>query len=100
MQVTLITTEGNIKKVNIKSFKDAKHFVSKDHYESPIEILTFQDGRLMLLDEEGKLKGLEYNEEANRRAKDDNLIYPSDFIVGNVIIIDDVDEFDSLAYQE
>lgn len=100
MQVTLITTEGDIKKVNIKTFKDAKHFVSKDFYESPIEILCFSDGRLMLLDEEGKLKGLEYNEEATRRAKDDNLIYPSDFIVGNVIIVDDVDEFDSLAYQE
>ena len=54
----------------------------------------------MLLDEEGKLKGLEYNEEATRRAKEDNLIYPSDFIVGNVIIVDDVDEFDSLAYQD
>jgi hypothetical protein len=100
MQVTLITTEGDIKKVNIKSFKDAKHFVSKDFYESPIEVLTMSDGRLMLLDEEGKLKGLEYNEEATRRAKDDNLIYPSDFIVGNVIIVDDVDEFDSLGYSE
>ena len=100
MQVTLITTENEIKKVNIKTFKDAKHFVSKDFYESPIEILTMSDGRLMLLDEEGKLKGLEYNEEATIRAKDENLIYPSDFIVGNVLIVDDVDEFDGLAYQE
>jgi hypothetical protein len=100
MQVTLITTEGEIKKVNIKSFKDAKHFVSKDFYESPIEMLTMDDGRLMLLDEEGKLKGLKFNEEATRRAKDDNLIYPSDFIAGNVIIVDDVDEFDSLGYSE
>lgn len=100
MQVTLITTEGDIKKVNIKTFNDAKHFVSKEHYESPIEVLTMSDGRLMLLDEEGKFKALDYNEEATRRAKDDNLIYPSDYIVGNVIIVDDVDEFDSLAYQE
>ena len=46
------------------------------------------------------LKNLEFNEEATRRAKDDNLIYPSDFIVGNVIIVDDVDEFDSLGYSE
>jgi hypothetical protein len=100
MQVTLITTEGDIKKVNIKTFKDAKHYVSKDFYESPIEVLTMSDGRLMLLDEEGKLKNLEFNEEATRRAKEDNLIYPSDFIAGNVIIIDDVDEFDSLGYSE
>jgi hypothetical protein len=54
----------------------------------------------MLLDEEGKLKGLEFNEEATRIAKEDNLIYPSDFIVGNVIIVDDVDEFDNLGYSE
>lgn len=100
MQVILITTENKIKKVNVKTFKDAKHFVSKDHYESPIEILTMSDGRLMLLDEEGKLKGLDYNEGATEMAKEDNLIYPSDYIVGNVILIDDVDEFDSLAYQE
>lgn len=100
MQVTLITTEGDIKKVNIKTFKDAKHFVSKEYYESPIEILTMSDGRLMLLDEEGKLKELPFNEEATRRAKEDNLIFPSDYIAGNVIIVDDVDEFDSLAYQE
>ena len=100
MQVTLITTEGYIKKVNVKTFKDAKHFVSKEHYESPIEILTMSDGRLILLDEEGKLKGLEFNEEATRIAKEDNLIYPSDFIVGNVIIVDDVDEFDNLGYSE
>lgn len=100
MQVTLITTENKIKKVNVKTFKDAKHFVSKDHYESPIEILTMSDGRLMLLDEEGKLKGLDYNEQATEMAKEDNLIYPSDYIVGNVMLIDDVDEFDSLAYQE
>jgi hypothetical protein len=98
MQVTLITTEGDIKKVNIKTFKDAKHFVSKEHYESPIEILYMSDGRLILLDEEGKLKDLDYNEEATRRAKEDNLIYPSDYIVGNVIIVDDVDEFDNLGY--
>lgn len=100
MQVTLITTEGDIKKVNIKTFKDAKHFVSKEHYESLIEILTMSDGRLMLLDEEGKLKELPFNEEATRRAKEDNLIFPSDYIAGNVIIVDDVDEFDSLAYQD
>jgi hypothetical protein len=58
------------------------------------------DGRLMLLDEEGKLKGLEFNEEATRIAKEDNLIYPSDYIAGNAIIVDDVDEFDALGYEE
>jgi len=98
MQVTLITTEGDIKKVNIKTFRDAKNFVSKDFYESPIEILTLLDGRLMLIDEEGKLKELEYNIEATRIAKENNLIYPSDYIVGNALIVDDVDEFDNLSY--
>jgi hypothetical protein len=98
MQVTLITTESDIKKVNIKTFRDAKNFVSKDFYESPIEILTLLDGRLMLIDEEGKLKELEYNIEATRIAKENNLIYPSDYIVGNALIVDDVDEFDNLSY--
>jgi hypothetical protein len=98
MQVTLITTEGEIKKINVNSFSHIKDFISSDFYVSPIECLTMSDGRLILLDEEGKLKNLEYNEEATRRAKEDNLIYPSDFIVGNIVIIDDVDEFDNLKY--
>jgi hypothetical protein len=56
------------------------------------------DGKLMLIDEEGKLKELGFNELATKMAKDDFLIYPSDFIAGDVIIVDDVDEFDNLSY--
>lgn len=100
MQVTLITTDGKNQKVKVKTFKEAKHYVSMNFYESPIEIIHLSNGKIMLLDEEGKIKNLPYNEIATRLAKEDNTIYPSDFIVGDVIVVDDVDEFDSLSYQE
>lgn len=100
MQVKLITTDGETRKINIKSFQDAKHQICGEGYLSPIEILTMSDGKLLLLDEEGKLKNLPFNENATKLAHEKSTIYPSDYIVGNVIIVDDVDEFDALSYKE
>lgn len=100
MQVKLIRTDGKIQKVNIKTFKEAKHYVSMSFYESSIEIVHLVNAKIMLLDEEGKIKNLSYNEIATQLARENNSIYPSDFIAGDVIIVDDVDEFDSLSYQE
>jgi hypothetical protein len=51
------------------------------------------------MDEEGKLKNLEINQLATEIAQENNSIYPSDYIVGDVLLIDDVDEFDSLPYK-
>jgi hypothetical protein len=50
----------------------------------------------LIIDEEGKLKELEFNEIATEIAHNYQAIFPSDFIVGNVILINDIDEFDML----
>lgn len=50
------------------------------------ELVHCKDGILMLVDEEGKLKELEYNFEATLYAKE-HCVYPfNDFIVGDVLI--------------
>ena len=53
-----------------------------------IEILTFKDGRMMVMNEEGKLLGFPINPEATRIARENNLIWPNDYIVGTVLIAD------------
>ena len=99
MNVLLITTDGNKKKVTIKTFDEAKELVCNHKHNSPAEVIVLADGTFILMDEGGKLKNLEINELATQIAHDNNSIYPSDYIVGDVLLIDDVDEFDSLPYK-
>lgn len=51
-----------------------------------IEILFFKDGRMMVLNEEGKLEGLPVNMEATRIAHENHLIWENDCIVGTVLL--------------
>lgn len=51
-----------------------------------LEALQLFDGRVMWLNEEGKLNGLPYNHEANFIAHQLAEIAPGDHIVGNVLI--------------
>jgi hypothetical protein len=99
MDVILITIEGKKKKVNINTFDEARKLVCNSQYNSPAEIIVMLDGTFIVIDEEGKLKNLEINEVATEIAHENNAIYPSDYIVGDVLFIDDVDEFDALPYE-
>jgi hypothetical protein len=99
MNVILITTDGNKKKVTINTFDEARQLVCSYKHNSPAEVIVLADGTFILIDEEGKLKNLEINKLATEIAHDNNSIYPSDCIVGDVLLIDDVDEFDSLPYK-
>ena len=99
MNVTLITTDGKKRKVSINTFDEARQMVCNYIYNSPAEIIVLMDGSFILIDEEGKLKNLDVNHEATKIAHDNNSIYPSDYIVGDVLLVDDVDEFDSLPFE-
>lgn len=99
MNVTLITTDGKKRKVSINTFDDARQMVCNYQYNSSVEIIVLMDGSFILIDEEGKLKNLSLNQEATNIAHENNCIYPSDYIVGDVLLVDDVDEFDSLPYE-
>ena len=99
MNVILITTDGNKKKVTIKTFDEARQLVCNFKHNSPAEVIVLADGTFILMDEEGKLKNLEINELATEIAHENNSIYPSDSIVGDVLLVTDVDEFDLLPYK-
>jgi hypothetical protein len=99
MNLTLITTDGKKRKININTFDEARQIVCNYQYNSSVEIIVLMDGSFILIDEEGKLKNLALNEVATEIAHENNCIYPSDCIVGDVLLVDDVDEFDSLPFE-
>lgn len=99
MNVILITTDGKSKKVSINTFDEARQLVCNFQYNSPAEIIVLSDGTFMLIDEEGKFKNLQINELATEIAQSNNSIYPHDCIVGDVLLVDDVNEFDELPYE-
>lgn len=99
MNVTLLPTDGKKKRISITTLDQARQIVCEYAYNSPIQVLVLMDGSFMLMDEEGKLKELEINEKATEIARENNLLYPSDYIAGDVILVDDVDEFDALPYE-
>ena len=52
-----------------------------------IEIIHLRDGRLMVINEEGKLKALLLNETATALAR--GAIFPDDYVAGDVLVCDD-----------
>ncbi len=95
----LITTDGKRRKVNINTFDEARQLVCNFQYNSSAEIIVLTNGTFIIIDEDGKLKKLEINEVATEIAHENNSIYPSDYIVGDVLLVDDVNEFDDLPYE-
>jgi hypothetical protein len=99
MNVILITTDGVRRKVNIETFDQARQLVCNFQYNSSAQIIVLTDGTFMVIDEDGKLKNLPINVVATDIAQESNSIYPSDYIVGDVLVVDDVNEFDDLPYE-
>jgi hypothetical protein len=98
MEAILITTENKKRKITINTFEDARQIVCNFHNNATLELITLIDGTALLFDEEGKLKNLPFNELATKIAHDNQGLYLSDYIVGDVILID-ADEFDALPYE-
>lgn len=98
MESTLINTEGKKRKIKIENFEQARQIVCNFDNNSSIEILILRDGTAILLDENGKLKNFAFNEIATNLAHENSIIFPSDYIVGDVLLVD-LDEFDALPYE-
>lgn len=96
MKAILLTTDNQKKHIEIKSIRDLISRICSDFYKSPMEIVNLQNNSCLIIDEEGKFKELEYNELATIISHEQNAILPSDYISGNAILIDDIDEFDML----
>lgn len=98
MESTLINTEGKKRKIKIENFEQARQIVCNFDNNSSIEILILRDGTAILLDENGKLKNFAFNEIATNLAHENSIIFPSDYIVGDILLVD-LDEFDALPYE-
>jgi hypothetical protein len=98
MEAIIINVEGKKRKIEINTIEEAKKIVCNFKNDSVIEIVELNDGTAMIIDEEGKLKNYQFNEKATLIAREKSAIFPSDFIVGDVLIVD-IDEFDGLPYE-
>jgi len=83
-QAFLYKANGEIVPVcplNKKSFtlRELQSFVS-----GYIQVITLEDGRLMVLDEEGKIKGKARNITATNVAK--SVLFKDDYIVGDALV--------------
>lgn len=84
----IIKTTGETIEVSPKNTTDFSLEEMKAVVGGWIQVVWFYDGsdRIMVLNENGKLDGLEYNAEATKIARVGRAIDPTDFIVGNVLI--------------
>jgi hypothetical protein len=99
MQVQLIRVNGEKVNINVTSFVEARAIVCGMHENDTAELISLNNGNYFLIDEEGKLKNFQVNPEATEMAHEAESIYPTDYIVGDVILITDVNEFDELPYE-
>jgi hypothetical protein len=98
MEALLITPDNKRKKLNIISFVEAKQLVCDYNPNGTIQVVELIDGNVLMFDEEGKSKNFAFNEIATNVAHVGRGIYPSDFIVGDVLMLEH-DEFVNLPYE-
>jgi hypothetical protein len=98
MESILINTEGKRRNMKIETFDQARQIVCNFDTNATLQLIVLSDGTAMLMDESGKLKNYAFNEVASKIAHDGSGIYPSDYIVGDVLLVD-LDEFDALPYE-
>jgi hypothetical protein len=97
MEGILIEIDGTKRKVQFESFAEARAIICGDE-DCMAEIVRLEDGSLFLIDEIGKIKELPVNLIATEIAQECDAIYPHDFIVGNVLLIENERDFEELPY--
>lgn len=83
----IIRANGEIETIKPKNGKDFQLQELQSIVGGYIEIINLDaTNRLMVVDEEGKLKGYPYNEKATELIHNETFL--DDFIVGNVLVCD------------
>ena len=80
----IIRTNGSTEEINPQNGTDFGLEEMQKAVGGYIEVITISNGRIMILDEEGKLKYKDINPEATNLAED--FLLDGDFIVGDVIV--------------
>ena len=99
MDAILYTLDGVTKKIKINSFVEARGMVCNYDPNGMGEIVRLNNGEVMLIDEEGKLKNYAVNKVATSIAHLNEALYPHDYIVGDAILFENENEFEELPYE-
>jgi hypothetical protein len=98
MEAIILKTDGTSKKVKINSFVEARSIVCNYDQNGIGEVVELNNGQLMFIDEEGKLKNYPINKKATGLAHLNEAIYPHDFIVGDALLFEE-NQFEELPYE-
>lgn len=81
--VNLVRANGGVEAISVEDADELRALVG-----GYLEMVRTRDGRIMVLDEEGKLKGKPLNQEATR-------LYGAnfDYIVGDVVVMDRIEAY-------
>lgn len=99
MEAVLYSLDGTKRKIKVNSFVEARGMVCNYDPNGITEIIRLNNGELLFIDEEGKLKNYNINLLATSLAHLHEAIYPHDFIVGDVLIFDE-NQFEELPYEQ
>jgi hypothetical protein len=98
MEAILYRLDGRKSKMKIDSFVDARRIVCNYDANGLAEVVKLNNGFILLIDEEGKLKNYSINKEATSMAHLNESIYPHDCIFGDALLLDE-NEFEDLIYE-
>lgn len=83
----IIKTTGETIEVKPKNGTDFQLEELQEVVGGYIQILPiYRTGKVMVVNEEGRLEHLPWNGKATTYAKQNNAIFPNDYIVGNVLV--------------
>jgi hypothetical protein len=99
MDAILFKTDGTKEKIKVTTFVEARAIVCNYDPDGLAEIVRLPDGNLFLIDENGKSKNFPINKVATGMAHLNEVIYPHDYIVGDVLLFEDDNEFEEMDYE-
>ena len=98
MEAVLYALDGTKRKIKVSSFVEARGMVCNYDPNGLAEVVRLNNGSILLIDEEGKLKNYPINKTATGLAHLNEAIYPHDCIVGDALLFDE-NEFEDLSYE-
>ena len=99
MDAILFKTDGTKKKIKVTTFVEARGIVCNYDTDGLAEIVRLANGSLFMIDEDGKSKNYPTNKIATSMAHLNEAIYPHDYIVGDVLLFEDDNEFEEMDYE-
>jgi hypothetical protein len=98
MEAVLYRLDGTKSKIRVNSFVEARKLVCNYDPNGMAEVVRLNNGEIIIIDEDGKLKNYPVNEQATSLAHLHDAIYPHDCIVGDALLFDE-NQFEDLSYE-